>query len=546
MRTRLALFSSTALLALATGCTAVGSEPSIDENGDGNESAVKACAKGDVVKGIDVSYFQPGVDWGSVKDDGVEFAFARVSYGSKKLDTEFETNWEGMKAAGLLRGAYQYFRPSQDAAAQAQIVVDHLGTLGEGDLPAVIDVETQEGVSDATLVKKIQTWVDIVEEGTGKRPIIYTGPAFWTSLSGSADLTDHPLWVANYKTSCPSLPSGFSGWHFWQSSETGKVDGVDGNVDIDWWNGSLAELIEFAGGGAVDPDPNPDPDPDPDPGLAGPGITAKGPWVSFYGAADGVDLDRTADTFRVINIDADPDAGNFTPSQIATLKAGGKNQVISYMNVGSCETYRSYYDKCEATGALTTPYDGYPDEMWADLSVKAYRDLIVNEVAPALIAQGVDGFFLDNMEVVEHGTNTSNGPCDGACSQGGLDLLWELRQKFPDKLIIMQNATSDVTRLGKTHGVSVPSLLDGISHEEVYSNGGDDVARHQMLAWKSMGLTVSGNDFWIACEEYVGTCGSSGKSEAEDLTSQADADGISIYVTDESAAQQGPCFWEDY
>jgi cysteinyl-tRNA synthetase len=184
--------------------------------------------------------------------------------------------------------------------------------------------------------------------------------------------------------------------------------------------------------------------------------------------------------------------------------------------------------------------------MWADLSNAAYRDLIVNYVAPRLAARGVDGFFLDNMEVVEHGAGASEGPCGAACAQGGLDLVWELRQKFPDKLIVMQNATSDVTRLGTTHGMAYPSLLDGISHEEVYSNGGDAQSRSEMLAWKAMHLTVAGNPFWLACEEYVGACDAADKSAANALYAQAMADGLNAYVTDASAMQTAPCFWSDF
>jgi len=285
----------------------------------------------------------------------------------------------------------------------------------------------------------------------------------------------------------------------------------------------------------------------------GRGFPDDGPWVSFYGPADGLDLGKLASTFRILNIDADPEGANFTKAQLAQLRDGGKNRVISYMNVGSCENYRSYWDvppeghaSCVSSGALTTEYDGYPDEKWADLSNVKYRDLIVNYVAPRLIEQGVDGFFLDNLEVVEHGAGSTNGPCDATCAQGGLDLVWELRQKFPDKLIVMQNATSDVTRLGTTHGEEFPSLLDGISHEEVYSNGGDEQSRSEMLAWKSMGLTVSGSPLWIACEEYVGECSAAAKSDASALYALAATDGLSAYVTDESASQQGPCYWADF
>ena len=287
-------------------------------------------------------------------------------------------------------------------------------------------------------------------------------------------------------------------------------------------------------------------------GAGGRGFPDAGPWVSWYGPA--VDTDRVASTFRVINIDVDPDAGNFTGAEIQALRAGGQNRVISYLNVGSCETYRSYHAdapaghaSCESSGALTTVYSpDYPDEMWADLSNAAYRDLVVDYVAQRLADRGIDGFFLDNMEVVEHGAGAASGPCDAACAQGGLDLVWELRQRFPDKLIVMQNATSDVTRLGETHGVAYPSLLDGISHEEVYTAGADPGSRDEMLAWRDMDLVVDGRPFWLAAEDYVGACDAASKPDADAIYAQAAADGLSEYVTDDSGSQQAPCFWSDF
>lgn len=123
--------------------------------------------------------------------------------------------------------------------------------------------------------------------------------------------------------------------------------------------------------------------------------------------------------------------------------------------------------------------------------------------------------------------------------------VWKLRQRFPDLLIVMQNATGAFTRNGSTHGVLYRTLLDGISHEEVYSNGGDAQARQEMLAWKSLGLGVAGRPFWLAVEDYAGACSSSKKSSAQTLRSKADVDGLSSYVTDESGQQQRPCYWSD-
>jgi cysteinyl-tRNA synthetase len=283
------------------------------------------------------------------------------------------------------------------------------------------------------------------------------------------------------------------------------------------------------------------------------GFPESGPWVSFYGPAPGVDLAKVARTFRIINVDVDPTSANFSDSDIQTLSAGGRNRVVSYMNVGACESYRAYWandppghKSCVSSGALTTAYSGYPDERWANLANVAYRDLIVNYVAPRLAAQGIDGFFLDNMEVIEHGPKADEGPCDAACVQGGLDLVWELRQRFPEMLIVMQNATSDVTRLGTTHGVRYPALLDGISHEEVYTAGADPMARTEMLAYAAMGLDVAGRPFWLAAEDYVGSCSPQAKPAQQAIAARAAADGLSSYVTDASANQRAPCFWSDF
>ena len=282
-------------------------------------------------------------------------------------------------------------------------------------------------------------------------------------------------------------------------------------------------------------------------GSAGRGFPTTAPWASFYGPASGVDLAKLASTFRVINLDADPDGANITPAQITQLKSGGKNRVISYLNVGSCENYRSYwktapgFTSCNAnTAAKIGPYDGYPDETWMNVGNAEYQSLIVGYVAPRLAAQGVDGFFLDNLEIVEHGTSTTNGPCDAACSQGGLDLVRKLREAFPDKLIVMQNGTSDVTRLGTTGGLAFPSLLDGISHEEVFVPL-DSGSESELLAWKKMGLTPGGQKFFIGTEDYVSSC--SATAMAQTAYDKSNADGFSPYVSDASASMQSVCFW---
>src|SRR5207245_9703027 len=63
----------------------------------------------------------------------------------------------------------------------------------------------------------------------------------------SAAFASYPLWVANYGATCPSMPVGWSQWKFWQTSSTGSVSGITGAVDLDEFNGTLADLMSFGG-----------------------------------------------------------------------------------------------------------------------------------------------------------------------------------------------------------------------------------------------------------------------------------------------------------
>ena len=288
----------------------------------------------------------------------------------------------------------------------------------------------------------------------------------------------------------------------------------------------------------------------PRPRGPGRGFPASGPWVSFYGAAKAIKpLSRVADRFRIINIDADPGVGAWTPAEIAELKAAGRNRVISYLNVGSCEAFREYFTKvppgfvpCKQNlRAQRGRYAGYPDEIWMDPSNPDYARLIVDHVALRLARTGVDGFFLDNLEIVEHGDKTNNGPCGDRCRQGGLELMAALRKAYPHHLIVMQNATSDITRLGTTELGPLPHILDGISHEQVLAPERDAQALSELRAWQSMKLQPGGRPFFIGVEDYVGTCRNLQKARA--IYAENRRNGFSPYAADASAGQQQICWW---
>jgi len=242
------LFMRLTLASLATcsfliACASAGCSAPAGEAEGSSADDLKTCAMGATVKGIDVSYYQSSVDWSAVKASGRVFAFARVSDGTKHVDPQFDTNWSGMQAAGVIRGAYQYFRPSQSASAQAQLFLSKIGTLADTDIAPALDVETADGVSSATVRSQIQAWLGIVEAATGRHALIYTAN-FMTAIIGNG-FVSQPLWVANFGATCPTMPATWTNWNFFQSSDSGSASGVSGKVDLDVFNGTVGDLQAF-------------------------------------------------------------------------------------------------------------------------------------------------------------------------------------------------------------------------------------------------------------------------------------------------------------
>jgi lysozyme len=194
--------------------------------------------------GIDVSHFQGHVDWMAVKAAGCAFAFAKATEGAGVSDPFFAANWAGMKAAGLMRGAYHFYRAQQDAAQQAAHFLSNV-QFEAGDLPPVLDIEVNDGVTGATLVGGVQTWLDAVEPVAGASPIIYTNTPFWDAHFND-QFSQYPLWIAHYGPAPQPLPVGWTVWTFWQYSQSLTIAGVGGPADHDYFNGPLTQLQALA------------------------------------------------------------------------------------------------------------------------------------------------------------------------------------------------------------------------------------------------------------------------------------------------------------
>ena len=199
------------------------------------------CQIGLTTPGIDVSYHQETIDWPRVRRAGIRFAFIRVSDGALQRDPRFATNWAEAKRAGVVRGAYQFFRPDQSVNAQADLMIAAMAARADTDLPPVIDIEVDGGLDASTVAERAQAWIERVRQRLGIEPIVYTGSDLWRN-GGAEALGPQALWLAHYTQGCPTVPPPWTRWTFWQHTDRGAVPGIEGSVDLDLFAGTLGEL----------------------------------------------------------------------------------------------------------------------------------------------------------------------------------------------------------------------------------------------------------------------------------------------------------------
>lgn len=190
------------------------------------------------IHGIDVSHYQKVIDWKTVaKDKKVHFTFIKATEGVNYKDSTFQRNWEGAKKAGLIRGAYHFFRPNVSVEWQIKNFTQQV-QLEKGDLPPVLDIEDFKNVSMPVLIERVRLWLTFIEDHYKIRPIIYSSVRVYQQ-SLQAAFPDYSVWIARYNKEEP--PQSID-WLFWQYSDHTSMNGIAGNVDKNVFTGTLSQL----------------------------------------------------------------------------------------------------------------------------------------------------------------------------------------------------------------------------------------------------------------------------------------------------------------
>lgn len=195
--------------------------------------------------GIDVSKWQGDIDWKKVRKSGIEFAFIRCGYSVKSgkfaayEDPYFKKNIVEANKAGIKTGIYYFSSAKTKTEAEKEalktlnIIKDYKNLI---TLPVVYDFEafTPEyrayKITKSAATENAKLYLDMIKQA-GYIPAYYGCPDIFERYYDMKKLSGYICWLANYTTKTKYTGT----YDYWQYSETGKVDGINGYVDCNFY-----------------------------------------------------------------------------------------------------------------------------------------------------------------------------------------------------------------------------------------------------------------------------------------------------------------------
>ncbi len=192
------------------------------------------------VKGIDLSAHNGAVDFDVLSEQGISFAYLKATEGTDFADRYFIDNARRALRSGIPCGAYHFFRFDTDGELQALNFNDALRGR-DFTLPPAIDIEewgNPDGYATAHIVERLRKMLQVLER-LGHSPILYTNKdGYYRFVRGNFD--NYPLWICSFTN--PPLEGARTSWVFWQYSHSGRLDGVEGTVDLNVFSGNEASF----------------------------------------------------------------------------------------------------------------------------------------------------------------------------------------------------------------------------------------------------------------------------------------------------------------
>lgn len=183
------------------------------------------------LNGIDVSHYQGNINWKTVKEYGIDFAFIKCLQGKSRVDECFHTNMRNAIANDIPVGVYVYSKAKtiDDAVAEAKRVIKECSQY-KLTYPVVFDFESKhfEDMSLAMRGKIIDAFCQTILSDGKYIPMLYSSRYWLMHMIPAEVVKKYDIWLAEYTTGKPKYTGDYKIWQY----GVGKVTGINGDVDM--------------------------------------------------------------------------------------------------------------------------------------------------------------------------------------------------------------------------------------------------------------------------------------------------------------------------
>ena len=203
----------------------------------------------DILRGIDVSKWQGNINWKKVSVSGIDFVMIRSSFGSEHTDEMLDKNVKGCEKYGIPYGFYHYTYAAtpDEARREARYFLKQIKDYSP-EYPIVLDIEEEfyKKMSRKDVTAILVAFMDVLEDA-GYYAMVYNSPNFIKACINEKTLKKYDIWIACWgdEERLNSLYDGQYG--MWQYSATGRVNGINGDVDLDYSYKDYAAIIKKNG-----------------------------------------------------------------------------------------------------------------------------------------------------------------------------------------------------------------------------------------------------------------------------------------------------------
>jgi GH25 family lysozyme M1 (1,4-beta-N-acetylmuramidase) len=231
-----------------------------------SQPAARAAVTQSAALGTDVSNLTTVSSWPDVASAGMTFTGVMAYDGASVANPSYNSQVKGALGEGLFVMPYVIADPLKIAGAaqfaRAWHAIDGIAgapyARGGHYLPVTLDMEAQPqvtaktcyGLTQAQMVSWIKAFTGAARQQAGVTPVLYTSPGWWQACTGNTTaFAGDPLWIADYGVAVPAIPPGWTGYTFWQSSDTATIAGIadPGQADVDQLEGAVTGKAATSG-----------------------------------------------------------------------------------------------------------------------------------------------------------------------------------------------------------------------------------------------------------------------------------------------------------